>query len=76
VSEATEQPYDLVIRRAHVFDGHDMLMSGFDAAKVDSEFLPDSAWRANFLCGIGHGDPTKVLSRLPRLEFEYLTQTY
>ena len=45
-------------------------MSGFDAAKVDAEFFADSLWRANFLCGIGYGDPAKVLDRLPRFEFD------
>ena len=44
-------------------------MSGFDAEKVDAEFFADSTWRTNFLCGVGRGDPTKVLQRLPRLEF-------
>jgi 3-hydroxypropanoate dehydrogenase len=45
-------------------------MSGFDAGKVDAEFFADSSWRANFLCGIGRGDPVKVLGRLPRLQFD------
>lgn len=49
-------------------------MSGFDAAKVDAEFFGDSPWRANFLCGIGYGDPAKVLDRLPRLEFDEVAQ--
>ncbi|HYS16295.1 MAG TPA: malonic semialdehyde reductase [Candidatus Binatia bacterium] len=45
-------------------------MSGFDNAKVDAEFFPDGRVKSNFLCNVGHGDPTKVLPRLPRLEFE------
>ena len=45
-------------------------MSGFDNAKVDAEFFPDGRVKSNFLCNVGHGDPTKVLQRLPRLEFE------
>jgi 3-hydroxypropanoate dehydrogenase len=49
-------------------------MSGFDADKVDGEFFADSSWRANFLCGIGFGDPAKVLGRLPRLTFEEISQ--
>ncbi|HVR90604.1 MAG TPA: malonic semialdehyde reductase [Novosphingobium sp.] len=50
-------------------------MSGFNAAKVDAEFFSDSPWRANFLCGIGYGDPVKVLDRLLRLEFDEVAQT-
>ena len=45
-------------------------MSGFDNAMVDAEFFPDGRVKSNFLCNVGHGDPTKVLQRLPRLEFE------
>ena len=45
-------------------------MSGFDNAKVDAEFFPDGRVKSNFLCNIGHGDPAKVLPRLPRLDFE------
>ncbi len=50
-------------------------MSGFDAAKVDTEFFADSSWRANFICGIGHGDHSKVLHRLPRLAFDEVTRS-
>jgi 3-hydroxypropanoate dehydrogenase len=45
-------------------------MSGFDNAKVDAEFFPDGRVRSNFLCNIGHGDPSKILPKLPRLEFD------
>jgi 3-hydroxypropanoate dehydrogenase len=45
-------------------------MSGFDNAKVDAEFFPDGRVKSNFLCNLGHGDPSKVLPRLPRLDFE------
>ena len=45
-------------------------MSGFDNAKVDAEFFPDGRIKSNFLCNVGHGDPSKVLPRLPRLAFE------
>jgi 3-hydroxypropanoate dehydrogenase len=45
-------------------------MSGFDNAKVDAAFFPDGRWKSNFLCNIGHGDPSKVMQRLPRLAFE------
>jgi len=45
-------------------------MSGFDNAKVDAEFFPDGRVKSNFLCNIGHGDPAKILPKLPRLEFD------
>jgi 3-hydroxypropanoate dehydrogenase len=44
-------------------------MSGFDNAKVDAEFFPDGRIKSNFLCNLGHGDPAKVMGRLPRLDF-------
>ena len=45
-------------------------MSGFDKKKLDAEFFPDGRWKSNFLCNIGHGDPSKVLPKLPRLDFD------
>ena len=45
-------------------------MSGFDNAKVDAEFFPDGRVKSNFLCNVGHGDPAKVLAKLPRLDFD------
>jgi 3-hydroxypropanoate dehydrogenase len=45
-------------------------MSGFDNAKVDAEFFSDGRVKSNFLCNLGHGDPSKVLARLPRLDFD------
>ena len=45
-------------------------MSGFDNAKVDAAFFPDGRWKSNFLCNLGHGDPSKVRPRNPRLTFE------
>lgn len=50
-------------------------MSGFDTGKVDLEFFADTHWRANFLCGIGKGDPAKLFARLPRLAFDEVTRT-
>ena len=44
-------------------------MSGFDNAKVDGEFFPDGRVKSNFLCNLGHGDPSKLSPRGPRLEF-------
>jgi 3-hydroxypropanoate dehydrogenase len=49
-------------------------MSGFDAAKVNAEFFPDGKWKANFLCNLGYGDPSKLFPRSPRLEFEEACQ--
>jgi 3-hydroxypropanoate dehydrogenase len=45
-------------------------MSGFDNAKVDAEFFPDSRVRSNFLCNLGYGDAAKVAPRAPRLPFD------
>ena len=44
-------------------------MSGFDNAGVDKEFFSDGRFKSNFLCNLGYGDETKLLNRLPRLEF-------
>jgi len=44
-------------------------MSGFDTAKVDAEFWAGTKVKTNFICNIGHGDPAKVMGRLPRFEF-------
>jgi 3-hydroxypropanoate dehydrogenase len=30
--------------------------------------------KSNFLCNLGHGDPAKVMQRLPRLEFDEACQ--
>src|SRR5438309_6460849 len=45
-------------------------MSGFDQQKVNAEFFPDGKWKANFLCNLGYGDPSKLFPRNPRLSFE------
>jgi 3-hydroxypropanoate dehydrogenase len=45
-------------------------MSGFDNAKVDAEFFPDGRVKSNFVCNLGHGDPAKILPKLPRLDFD------
>ena len=45
-------------------------MSGFDNKKVDAEFFPDGRIKSNFLINVGHGDPSKVMAKLPRLDFE------
>jgi 3-hydroxypropanoate dehydrogenase len=45
-------------------------MSGFDNAKVDAEFFSGQSWKSNFLCNLGHGDPSKLFPRNPRFEFD------
>jgi nitroreductase len=44
-------------------------MAGFDKDKVNAAFFAGTAVRANFLCNIGFGDPSKLHPRLPRLSF-------
>lgn len=50
-------------------------MSGFDAAAIDAEFFSGATFRTNFLCGIGHGDPSKIFGRSPRLDFDVVAQS-
>jgi 3-hydroxypropanoate dehydrogenase len=45
-------------------------MSGFDSAKVDSEFFPDGRFKSNFLINLGYGDASKLHPRNPRLGFD------
>lgn len=45
-------------------------MSGFDAAKADAEFWAGTKVKTNFICNMGHGDPSKVMGRLPRFAFD------
>jgi 3-hydroxypropanoate dehydrogenase len=45
-------------------------MSGFDNAKVDEAFFAGTTIKSNFLCNLGHGDPSKLYPRAPRLAFE------
>ncbi|HEY1612572.1 MAG TPA: malonic semialdehyde reductase [Rhizomicrobium sp.] len=45
-------------------------MSGFDNAGVDREFFPEGTVKSNFLCNLGHGDPTGVFPRNPRMSFD------
>jgi len=44
-------------------------MSGFDPAKVEAAFFAGTSIKANFVCGLGYGDPAKLYPRGPRLEF-------
>jgi len=45
-------------------------MSGFDAAKLDAAFWSGTTVKSNFVCALGHGDPSKVMARNPRLSFD------
>ena len=45
-------------------------MSGFNPNLVEETFLAEKGWKANFLCNLGYGDPSKVFDRLPRLDFD------
>ena len=45
-------------------------MSGFKSEKVDEEFFPDGRFKSNFLCCLGHGDPTNLEPRLERFAFD------
>jgi 3-hydroxypropanoate dehydrogenase len=45
-------------------------MSGFDNAKVDAAFFAGTPVKSNFVCNLGHGDPSKLFPRSPRLSFE------
>jgi 3-hydroxypropanoate dehydrogenase len=45
-------------------------MSGFNNAKVDEAFFAGTTIKSNFLCNLGHGDPSKLFPRSPRLTFE------
>jgi len=45
-------------------------MSGFDRDGVDREFWSGTSVRTNFLCALGHGDPSKLFARHPRLPFD------
>jgi 3-hydroxypropanoate dehydrogenase len=49
-------------------------MSGFDNAKVDEDFFAGTSYKSNFICSLGHGDPSGVFGRLPRLRFEEACQ--
>lgn len=44
-------------------------ISGFDAQAVNRLYFDGTAIRVNFLCGLGHGNPDKVFTRLPRFGF-------
>jgi 3-hydroxypropanoate dehydrogenase len=45
-------------------------MSGFDEEAVNRSFWAGTSIRANFLCNLGYGDPSKLFARHPRLSFD------
>lgn len=45
-------------------------MSGFKPDVVNAAFFPDGRWKANFLANLGYGDPSKLVPRGPRLDFD------
>ena len=49
-------------------------MSGFDNGVADTEFFPDGRIKSNFLCCLGHSDPSADLPRTPRLDFDEACQ--
>jgi 3-hydroxypropanoate dehydrogenase len=59
--------YLIIAARALGFDAGPM--SGFDNAAVDEAFFAGTPIRSNFICTLGHGDPSSVFGRLPRLDF-------
>jgi 3-hydroxypropanoate dehydrogenase len=60
--------YFIMAARALGFDCGPM--SGFDKVKVESAFLWDRGWKANFLINLGHGDPAGLFGRSPRFGFD------
>ncbi|HWI87281.1 MAG TPA: malonic semialdehyde reductase [Sphingomonas sp.] len=49
-------------------------MSGFDTKKVDQAFFAGTTYQSNFISTLGHGDPTTIFGRLPRLDFDEANQ--
>lgn len=49
-------------------------MSGFDNAKVDAEFFAGTSFKSNFLCLLGHGDPSSLWQKLPRFDFDEICE--
>lgn len=45
-------------------------MSGFDNARVDALFFNGTPLKSNFLIALGHGDPSVLFPRSPRLAFD------
>jgi 3-hydroxypropanoate dehydrogenase len=49
-------------------------MTGFDNAKVDAEFFPESSFKSNVIINIGHGDHSKLFPRSPRFAFDQIAK--
>jgi 3-hydroxypropanoate dehydrogenase len=49
-------------------------MSGFNNDKADAEFFPDGRFKSNFLCCLGHGDPSTLPKRDNRFGFDEVCQ--
>jgi len=49
-------------------------MSGFDNKAVDREFFAGTNIKSNFLCNLGYGDPSVLLPRSPRFDFDEMAK--
>ncbi|MEO5962421.1 MAG: malonic semialdehyde reductase [Thermomonas sp.] len=49
-------------------------MSGFDNAKLDTEFFAGTTVRSSILVNLGQGDPASIFPRSPRLGFDEACQ--
>jgi len=49
-------------------------MGGFDNAQVDATFFPGGTVKSNFLCNLGYGDPTGLMPRSPRFDFNEMAK--
>ena len=49
-------------------------MSGFDNAGVDAAFFAGTDIKSNFLCNLGHGDPSALKPRSPRFVFDEIAR--
>jgi 3-hydroxypropanoate dehydrogenase len=45
-------------------------MSGFNNEAVDKAFFAGTRVKSNFICSVGHGDPSGLFERSPRLTFD------
>ena len=45
-------------------------MGGFDVPAVESQFFDEKSWRFSCVILLGHGDPSAIHPRAPRLDFD------